>query len=90
MACTSHVSAIDTVSTSKLPHSIAMNGHSNGDVDLGDMEYDPLQLEMMKEELIVVDTDDNPIGKDSKKTCAWRASMHVDIAANTTLMFLIV
>jgi hypothetical protein len=34
------------------------------------MEYDPLQLEMMKEELIVVDYDDNPIGQDSKKTCA--------------------
>ncbi|KAK9899615.1 isopentenyl-diphosphate delta-isomerase [Cystobasidium minutum MCA 4210] len=33
------------------------------------MEYDPAQLEMMKEELIVVDNDDNPIGQDSKKTC---------------------
>jgi len=54
-----------------------MNGHSatngtNGvhdEVDLSELEYDPLQLEMMKEELIVVDNDDNPIGKDSKKTC---------------------
>lgn len=52
----------------------ATNGHANGstqtqDVDLDGMEYDPLQLEMMKEELIVVDNDDNPIGQDSKKTC---------------------
>jgi hypothetical protein len=58
-----------------------MNGHSattngtNGaheEVDLSELEYDPLQLEMMKEELIVVDYDDNPIGKDSKKTCKQR------------------
>lgn len=53
--------------------SSSTNGHANGngtqDVDLNEMEYDPAQLEMMKEELIVVDNDDNPIGQDSKKTC---------------------
>lgn len=53
--------------------SSSTNGHANGngtqDVDLEGMEYDPAQLEMMKEELIVVDNDDNPIGQDSKKTC---------------------
>merc|ERR1711939_113237 len=38
------------------------------DVDLSEMEYDPVQLELMNEELIVTDTDDNPIGKESKKT----------------------
>lgn len=51
----------------------AANG-SNGsykyaDADLDGLEYDPEQLEMMKEELIVVDYDDNPIGSESKKTC---------------------
>lgn len=39
------------------------------DVDLDGLEYDPLQLEMMKEELIVVDNDDTPTGSASKKTC---------------------
>lgn len=52
----------------------AVNGSSSSssanDVNLDDMEYDPMQLEMMKEELIVVDYDDKPIGQESKKTCA--------------------
>ena len=43
---------------------------ATNDVNLDEMEYDPLQLEMMKEELIVVDYDDKPIGQESKKTCA--------------------
>lgn len=47
----------------------ATNGAQHNDVDLEGMEYDPVQLELMKEELIVVDTDDNPIGQESKKTC---------------------
>lgn len=44
------------------------------DANLDGLEYDPLQLEMMKEELIVVDNDDKPIGKESKKTCALNAA----------------
>lgn len=58
---------------------MAAQGHANGangasasrhnDVDLDGLEYDPVQLEMMKEELIVVDYDDKPIGSESKKTC---------------------
>ena len=57
------------------PYSSRMNGqsasNSNGiqDVDLESLDYDPLQLEMMKEELVVVDYNDKPIGKESKKTC---------------------
>lgn len=47
----------------------ATNGAQHNDVDLEGMEYDRVQLELMKEELIVVDTDDNPIGQESKKTC---------------------
>ena len=48
------------------------NGNSNGyhDVELSDLEYDPVQLELMKEELILLDYDDKPIGEASKKTCA--------------------
>merc|ERR1712225_212652 len=45
------------------------------DVDLSEMEYDPVQLELMNEELIVTDTDDNPIGKESKKTCHLMANI---------------
>merc|ERR1711939_260050 len=45
------------------------------DVDLSEMEYDPVQLEHMNEELIVTDTDDNPIGKESKKTCHLMANI---------------
>lgn len=55
------------------------NGHANGvqdDARIEEMEYDPLQLEMMKEELIVVDNDDNPIGQDSKKTCEKTSSLN--------------
>lgn len=66
------------------------NGHSNGngaqDVNLDDMEYDPLQLEMMKEELIVVDYDDNPIGQDSKKTCASDTSSILTLHTRAELM----
>ncbi|CAD6582402.1 MAG: isopentenyl-diphosphate delta-isomerase idi1 [Cyphobasidiales sp. Tagirdzhanova-0007] len=50
------------------------NGHIQ-DVDLEGLEYDPLQLEMMNEELIVVDYDDKPIGKESKKKCHLMANI---------------
>lgn len=62
--------------------SAGVNGHSSGtpstsnsngyhDVELSELEYDPVQLELMKEELILLDYDDKPIGEASKKTCAW-------------------
>ena len=57
--------------------STSQQQHFANDVNLDEMEYDPLQLEMMKEELIVVDYDDKPIGQESKKTCAsQRSSAH--------------
>lgn len=44
----------------------AANGHA-ADVNLD--AYDPEQVALMEERLIVLDVDDNPIGEDSKKTC---------------------
>lgn len=37
-------------------------------------DYDPVQLELMEERLIVLDNDDNPIGQDSKKICKSQTS----------------
>ena len=68
---------------------MATNGTVNGassaqhqDVDLDGLEYDPLQLEMMKEELIVVDYDDKPIGSESKKTCKKGCRLYLPLLSN--------